>query len=59
MCSLTLSLPFVVSTAVVSGRVGPETMAPGTPAFRAANFMDRVAVTVEEQLDSHLLDALP
>ncbi|WP_435741894.1 MmgE/PrpD family protein [Nocardioides sp. SYSU DS0663] len=51
------SLPFVVSTAAVSGRVDPETMTPGTAAFAAAeDFSERVSVRVEEDLDRHLPD---
>jgi 2-methylcitrate dehydratase PrpD len=51
------SLPFVVSTAVVSGRVDPDTMEPGTAAFEAAaRFMPRVDVSVDERLDSYLPD---
>jgi 2-methylcitrate dehydratase PrpD len=51
------SLPFVVSTAMVSGRVDPDTMEPGTPAFEAAMaFMPRVDVAVDERLDSYLPD---
>ena len=51
------SLPFVVSTAVVNGRVEPDTMAPDTDAFRAAQaFSERVEVTVDERLDGYLPD---
>jgi 2-methylcitrate dehydratase PrpD len=51
------SLPFVVSTAVVSGQVRPGTMEPGTPAFQAAEeFSTRVEVVVDERLDGFLPD---
>ncbi|WP_199435515.1 MmgE/PrpD family protein [Qaidamihabitans albus] len=49
------SLPFVVSTAVVSDRVDPATMEPCTPAFEEAEqFSDRVHVEVDERLDEYL-----
>lgn len=49
------SLPFVVSTTVVSGRVDPDTMDPGTDAFQAAEeFSTRVEVSVDERLDAYL-----
>jgi 2-methylcitrate dehydratase PrpD len=51
------SLPFVVGAAVVSGRVDPDTMTPGTPAFHAAEeFSQRVEVAVDEWLDGYLPD---
>lgn len=51
------SLPFVVSTAVVSQRVGPDVMTPGTPAFAAAeHFSTRVEVAVDERLNNYLPD---
>ncbi len=51
------SLPFVVSNAVVNGRVDPRTMEPGTPEFAAAeDFSDRVEVEVDEDLDRELPD---
>jgi 2-methylcitrate dehydratase PrpD len=51
------SLPFVVSTAMVSQRVDPDVMTPGTPAFAAAeDFSARVGVTVDERLDHYLPD---
>lgn len=49
------SLPFVVSTAVVNGRVDPGTMEPGSAAFRAAEeFSERVTVVLDPALDAHL-----
>ncbi len=49
------SLPFVVSTAVVSGRVDPDVMDPRSRAFRAAEaFSPRVEVVVDERLDAYL-----
>lgn len=51
------SLPFVVATAVVHGRVDPDTMQPGTIAFAAAEeFSERVDVTVDRRLDDFLPD---
>lgn len=51
------SLPFVVANAVVNGRVDPETMEPGTAAFRAAEtFSDRVEVQISTELDEELPD---
>ena len=51
------SLPFVVSTAVVSGEVTPALMEPGTPAFeRAQAFSSRVHVEVVDELDAWLPD---
>lgn len=49
------SLPFVVSNAVVNGRVDPDTMEPGTSAFTAAEkFSDRVDVQISDRLDAEL-----
>lgn len=49
------SLPFVVSTAAVSGTVTPTTMEPGTEAFAAAEqFSARVEVSIEPRLDAYL-----
>jgi 2-methylcitrate dehydratase PrpD len=49
------SLPFVVSTAMVSEHVDPAAMTPGTPAFSAAEtFSEQVDVTVDERLDRYL-----
>ncbi|MGN6783057.1 MAG: MmgE/PrpD family protein [Marmoricola sp.] len=49
------SLPFVVSNAVVNGRVDPDTMEPGTAPFAAAEaFSDRVEVQISERLDAEL-----
>ena len=49
------SLPFVVSNAVVNGRVDPGTMQPGSAAFRAAEeFSDRVEIEISERLDAEL-----
>lgn len=51
------SLPFVVATTVVSGRVTADTMQPGSPAFAAAEeFSERVEVAVDERLDGYLPD---
>ena len=51
------SLPFVVSTAVVSGSVDPDAMEPGTSAFEEAqHFSERVEVEVLEELDAWLPD---
>jgi 2-methylcitrate dehydratase PrpD len=51
------SLPFVVSTAMVSQRVDPEVMTPGTAAFAAAeDFSSRVEVAVDGQLNNYLPD---
>jgi 2-methylcitrate dehydratase PrpD len=51
------SLPFVVATAVVSGRVDPETMQPGSPAFTAAeSFSERIEVALDDRLDDYLPD---
>jgi 2-methylcitrate dehydratase PrpD len=51
------SLPFVVSTAMVSQRVDPDVMTPGTTAFKAAeDFSTRVEVAVDEQLNNYLPD---
>lgn len=53
--SAMFSLPFVISTAVVSGRVTPDVMDPATRDFeRAEDFSDRVTVAVSEELDAHL-----
>ncbi len=55
--SAMFSLPFVVSNAVVNGRVDPRTMEPGTPEFVAAEeFSDQVEVEVAEELDRELPD---
>ena len=49
------SLPFVVSTAVVSGRVDPDVMDPDSRAFEVAEaFSPRVDVVVDERLDAYL-----
>lgn len=49
------SLPFVVSTAVVNGRVDPQTMQFGSPEFVAAEeFSDRIDVQIREDLDAFL-----
>jgi 2-methylcitrate dehydratase PrpD len=49
------SLPFVVSTAVVSGRVDPDVMNPESRAFEIAEaFSPRVEVVVDERLDAYL-----
>jgi 2-methylcitrate dehydratase PrpD len=49
------SLPFVVSCAVVNGRVDPATMQPATEPFLAAErFSERVRVEVSEELDAYL-----
>jgi 2-methylcitrate dehydratase PrpD len=49
------SLPFVVSNAVVNGRVDPGTMEPGSAEFRAAEeFSDRVEIEIAERLDAEL-----
>ena len=49
------SLPFVVSTAVVSGRVDPDVMDPDSEAFEPAEaFSPRVDVVVDERLDAYL-----
>ncbi|MPZ60844.1 MAG: 2-methylcitrate dehydratase [Propionibacteriales bacterium] len=51
------SLPFVVSTAVVSGSVDSRTMEPGSPQFLTAEaFSERVQVEVDETLDALLPD---
>ena len=51
------SLPFVISNAVVNGRVDPHTMQPGTEAFEAAEaFSDRVTVEIDDALDTYLPD---
>lgn len=51
------SLPFVVATAAVSGRVDPETMQPGSPAFTAAEeFSGRIEIALDDRLDCYLPD---
>jgi 2-methylcitrate dehydratase PrpD len=55
--SAMFSLPFVVSTAMVSEHVDPQSMTPGTPAFSAAEaFSARIDVTVDDRLDHYLPD---
>lgn len=53
--SAMFSLPFVVSTAVVSGRVTPDVMDPASPAFASAEaFSGRVTVDARSDLDAEL-----
>lgn len=53
--SAMFSLPFVVSTAVVSGQVIPDVMDPASPAFaRAEAFSERVTVETGNDLDAYL-----
>lgn len=51
------SMPFVVSNAVVNGRVDPGTMEPGSSAFLAAeDFSSKVEVELSPALDAELPD---
>lgn len=49
------SLPFVVATAAVAGRVDPDVMDPDSPVFAAAEaFSSRVSVELDPELDAYL-----